>query len=170
MSGPAIRHVQPLKWTAAGLIALILAGDRTPLLVWNATASAPVGLYLAEPVRHLARGDLVLATPPPFVARFAARRGYLPREVPLVKRIGALSGDVVCSIYQDIAIDGRFVANALDKDAKGRPLPHWRGCLILLPGQVFLLMPGVRDSFDGRYFGPVRRTAILGKLVPLWVR
>jgi len=31
-------------------------------------------------------------------------------------------------------------------------------------------MAEVWDSFDGRYFGPVQTSAILGKLVPLWTR
>ena len=74
---------------ALGLIALVLAGDRTPLLVWNATASAPIGLYLTMPIQHLSHGDLVLATPPPDVAQLAALRDYLPRGVPLVKRVEA---------------------------------------------------------------------------------
>ena len=170
MSGQAIRHPNALKWMAFGLVVLFLAGRRTPLLVWNATASAPIGLYLSVPIRHLARGDLVLAMPLPDVARFAASRGYLPLGVPLVKRIAALPGDVVCSVHGVIAINGRFVASALLSDGRGRPLPHWRGCLILMPGQVFLLMSGVRNSFDGRYFGPIPRQAIPGQLVPLWLR
>ena len=170
MSGPAIRRPRALKWSAFGLIALGLSWQQTPLLVWNATASAPVGLYLSTPANTITRGDLVLAMPPPAVAQFAARRGYLPRGVPLVKRVAALPGDVVCSLHRQIAINGRFVAGALLRDGRGRPLPHWRGCLILMQGQVFLLMQGVRDSFDGRYFGPIRRASILAKLVPLWVR
>lgn len=51
------------------------------------------------PARHAAgtqfglsycmHGDLVLATPPPDVAQLAALRDYLPRGVPLVKRVEA---------------------------------------------------------------------------------
>ena len=36
------------------------------------------------------------------------------------------------------------------------------------PGAVFLLMAHVPDSFDGRYFGTVRRRAVIGRLTPLW--
>ena len=170
MSGTGLQRRNVFKWMAFGLSALVLAGNRTPLLVWNATASAPVGLYLTVPIRHLRRGDLVLAMPGPDLAQLAAERRYLPLGVPLVKRVAALPGDVVCSVHRVIAINGRFVASALLQDGRGRPLPHWRGCLILMPGQVFLLMSGVRNSFDGRYFGPISRQAILGQLVPLWRR
>ena len=170
MSGPAIRRPKPLKWAALGLIALILAGHRTPLVVWNATASAPIGLYLSMPIRRLTRGDLVLAMPPPDVAQFAASRGYLPRGVPLVKHVEALQGDTICAIQRDITIDGRQVARRLVTDGAGRALPHWQGCRTLKSGQVFLLMPGVRDSFDGRYFGPISRKFVLARLVPLCLR
>ncbi|NJO35955.1 MAG: S26 family signal peptidase, partial [Rhodospirillales bacterium] len=34
--------------------------------------------------------------------------------------------------------------------------------------EVFLLMEGVADSFDGRYFGPVPTASIIGRLAPLW--
>ncbi len=170
MNGATTTHSEALKWLAFGLIALVLAADRTPLFIWNATASAPIGLYLTVPVRRLVRGDLVLAMPPPHLAQFAADRGYLPRGVLLVKRIEALPGDTICANHSDIAINGRRVADRLATDGAGRPLPHWQGCRALKPGQVFLLMPGVRDSFDGRYFGPIPREAVLGRLVPLWLR
>ncbi len=62
------------------------------------------------------------------------------------------------------------VADQLLFDRRGRPLPNWTGCRTLAEDEVFLLMEGVPDSFDGRYFGPVPMTAIIGKLASLWVR
>jgi len=52
-------------------------------------------------------------------------------------------------------------------DREGRPLPAWQGCRPLAPGEVFLLMANIPASFDGRYFGPIPRAAIIGRLVPL---
>jgi len=51
---------------AAGILAIISLGNWRPIprLVWNGSASAAVGLYWLEPHRHVARGDLVLATLP----------------------------------------------------------------------------------------------------------
>jgi len=88
--------------------------------------------------------------------------------VLLVKRIAALSGDVVCRTGNAVSINHHIVAQALPVDTKGRALPRWRGCQKLGTGDVFLLVPAVADSFDGRYFGPVKRSAVIGKLVPLW--
>ena len=48
-------------------------------------------------------------------------------------------------------------------------MPWWTGCRRLQPGQL-LLLNRTSASFDSRYFGPVERTAILGKAVLLWQR
>ena len=110
----------------------------------------------------------MLAELPDAARRLAAERGYLPAGVPLVKRVAALAGDMVCGAGAAIRINGRQVAERLSADLRGRPLPAWEGCRLLHGGEVFLLMEGVPDSFDGRYFGPVETTAIIGRLVPLW--
>jgi len=141
-----------------------------PRLVWNASASAPVGLYWVKPEAPILRGDLVLATPPDTARRLAAERGYLPAGVPLVKRVAALSGDLVCVDEGEVRFGGRHVAWTISADRQGRPLPQWDGCRSLLDGEVFLLMADVPDSFDSRYFGPVGWDQIAGRLVPLWTR
>jgi conjugative transfer signal peptidase TraF len=140
------------------------------LLVWNATASAPIGLYRVSHGRVAARGDLVLAVPSPPLAAFADARGYLPLGVPLVKRIAAVAGDTVCASGNAIFIDGRLAAARLAVDGQGRPLPAWNGCRTLHSGEVFLLMAGMRASFDGRYFGPTKVSQIAGTLDSIWTR
>lgn len=153
-----------------GLLGFAAFARPTPLIIYNASASAPIGFYRvlsAEPIR---RGDLVLARTPASVRQLAAERDYLPATVPLVKRVVALDGDTVCAIHHAITIDGRHVATQLIADRLGRPLPIWSGCRTLGPGDMFLLMQGVSDSFDGRYFGPIPVSAVIGRLVPLWLR
>ena len=141
-----------------------------PRLVWNATASAPVGLYRVEPAWDLRRGDFVFARLPDAARQLAAARDYLPADVPLVKRVAAMTGDTVCREQARVTINGIAVATALRVDSQGRSLPHWSGCETLGQWEVFLLIPEVQDSFDGRYFGPIATSAIIGKLVPLWTR
>ena len=151
--------------TFLGIRALV---HPAPWLVWNASASAPLGLYGVVHGHAVARGHLVLAEPPDAARRLSAERGYLPADVPLVKRVAAMHGDTVCGAGVAITINGRQVAERLSANSRGRPLPAWQGCRLLHGGEVFLLMEGVADSFDGRYFGPVEATAIIGRLVPLW--
>jgi len=151
-----------------GLVALTAVGPRTPLLIWNASASVPVGLYRVQPPRHLDVTDLVVVRPPDALAGFLAEGGYLPRGVPLLKRIAALLGQQVCRTGIAVTVDGVPFGEALTQDRRGRALPVWQGCSTLADDQVFLLNPERPDSLDGRYFGPVPRDSIVGKALPIW--
>jgi conjugative transfer signal peptidase TraF len=162
------RAVLVLTLFGLGLIGLATLARPAPWLVWNASASAPVGLYRVLPGKPI-RGDLVLVHTPNSVRQLAAEWGYLPATVPLVKRVAAVDGDIVCAAGDVISVNGRVVAERLARDRLGRPLPSWSGCHLLDDGEAFLLMEGVSDSFDGRYFGPIPTAAIIGRLVPLWV-
>jgi conjugative transfer signal peptidase TraF len=139
-----------------------------PLLIYNGSASAPLGFYRLVSGDPITQGDFVLARLPKPAAQLAANRHYLPRSIPVVKRVAALDGDRVCASSGVVRINDRVVAHALPADRAGRPLPAWQGCRALAPGEVFLLMPDAPASFDGRYFGPIPTTAIIGRLVPLW--
>jgi conjugative transfer signal peptidase TraF len=136
-------------------------------LLWNASASAPVGLYLIKPGQPPEVGDMIAARAPDGARQLAATRGYLPSDVPLVKQIAATKGSQVCAMRAHIIVDGRTVARRRKRDAQGREMPWWSGCRWLQPGEV-LLLNRATGSFDSRYFGPVERVAILGKAVLLW--
>src|SRR3546814_8634599 len=77
---------------AVALGVTLLAPPR-PRLVWNASTSAPVGLYAVGDGASLARDDMVIARVPDQFRMFAARRRYLPANVPLVKRVAAAAGE-----------------------------------------------------------------------------
>lgn len=155
-----------------GIAAVVttIADSPRPRLVWNASASAPVGLYAVTPITTPRRGDMVIAWPPSAMRVLAARRHYLPRGVPLVKRIVAVSGDRICAAGDIISIDGRVVAVRRSYDAERRLMPWWSGCITLRRGTVFLLMTQAAGSFDGRYFGPTGPQDLIGKATPIWVR
>jgi type IV secretory pathway protease TraF len=153
----------------AGLAGTLLR-PRSPLLLWNASPSSPVGLYAIGPPARLRAGDTAIAWPPPEARRLAARRHYLPVNVPLVKPVEATLGARVCAVGDRIFVNGRQVAIRLFRDASGRRLPWWLGCIWLREGDVFLLSPGVPDAYDGRYFGITRASEIIGKARLLWRR
>lgn len=161
-----------LSITAAGVVLLAassLLSGRT-VFVWNATASMPPGLYRISTSRALRVGDFVLLRPDRDSARLFAARGYLPLGVPLLKRVGAVAGQTVCEREGHIAIDGELVAEALAADGQGRSLTPWRGCRRLAADEVFVLVPDVAGSLDGRYFGPSPITSVIGRAVPVWIR
>lgn len=140
-----------------------------PRVIWNASASAPIGLWRVHPGARIRTGDMVLVTTPDSVRQLAAQRRYLPANVPLLKRVAARDGDVVCALGQEIFVNGRWIGERRGFDRQGRPLPWWTGCELLRGGRLFLLMD-VPESFDGRYFGPVDESAVIGKATPLWLR
>jgi type IV secretory pathway protease TraF len=47
-------------------------------------------------------------------------------------------------------------------------LPVWRGCRRIAAGEVFLMNGNVPDSLDGRYFGPLAVSAVIGRARPVW--
>ncbi|MFS3137647.1 S26 family signal peptidase [Gluconacetobacter sacchari] len=140
-----------------------------PRLIWNATASTPVGLYRLQPARELHVGDLIAIRPPADIAGMLARGGYLPLGVPLLKPVAALPGQRVCRIGAVVTVDGAVLGNALARDHRGRLLPVWQGCRHVLPGQIFVMNPAVPTSLDGRYFGVLPVDAVLGRAQPLWL-
>lgn len=146
---------------AAALGATLLWPPR-PVLVWNASASAPIGLYAIRYPAGAETGDIVLAHMPPAWRQLAGERRYIPVNVPLVKRVAARESDRVCALGHRIWVNGRGVAERRRRDGLGRLLPWWTGCVILGSGELFLLMES-STSFDGRYFGPTGRRDIIGR-------
>uniref|UniRef100_UPI0027B9B3A6 S26 family signal peptidase n=1 Tax=Dokdonella sp. TaxID=2291710 RepID=UPI0027B9B3A6 len=168
---------------ACGLAALAWASfvHPFPRLIYNPSDSVPVGWYRVDPLHHqpgspprplppsLRVGSIVLTTLPPDAAALAAQRGYLPARVPLLKRVGAVAPQEVCSSGGIVRIDGVPSAAVLLADRWGRPLPSWQQCRRLEPGELFLLSVTNPASFDGRYFGPVRASAVIGVAHPVWL-
>ena len=151
------------------LVAVTEVAPPTPLLLWNTTASAPIGLYRLRPLGRPQVGQLVAARPPEPFATWFDQAGYLPRGVPLVKHIAAVAGQRVCRSGDTLTIDGRTIAHAKTRDRFGRRLPVWSGCHRLDSGEVLLLNPAP-DSLDGRYFGPSHDADLIGRTVPIWTR
>lgn len=139
-----------------------------PKLIWNASASTPIGLYAIEPDRSPEVTDLVAVRAPEPLASFLSDGGYLPRGVPLMKRVAALPGQRVCRTGLAITVDAVPMGEALDRDRRGRPLPIWQGCRDVAQGELFLMNWQVSDSLDGRYFGPLPASAVIGRAIPLY--
>ena len=140
----------------------------TPWLVWNKSESVPIGLYSVRPTGTLYITDLVVANPPEPIATFLADGGYLPRGVPLIKRVLALPGQEVCRKGLHIIINGLELGTAAERDRRGRPLPVWQGCRVVMPDQIFLMNWDEPSSLDGRYFGPMPFSSIVGRAQALW--
>ncbi len=167
---PLRRKLTIFAGVSMGLIAELLAiPPKPPLIVYNASGSAPLGFYRVEN-RLPERGEIAVVQPPPLIELMIVSRGLLPPSVPLLKQIAAAAGDEVCRSEQaggTLSINGKVVAETFDRDREGRALPAWKGCMTLIDGEFFLLQPHPL-SFDSRYFGPVLRCDVLGVARPLW--
>lgn len=165
-----IRRRVAMSGIAIALFALTVAFPPTPRLVWNASASAPIGLYAVSPGAAIDPGDMVIARVPEAWRSIAAQRRYIPANVPLVKQVAAVAGDEVCGLGPVIFVNGLELLQRQAADAKGQPLPWWNGCVRLRGRQVFLAMPDNPASFDGRYFGVTDGDLVVGKADLLWPR
>ncbi|SIT15045.1 conjugative transfer signal peptidase TraF [Paracoccus saliphilus] len=149
-------------------IAVVSVLPVAPKLVWNGTASVPIGFYRIAPSEALALNDLVAVMPPePFVG-FMVERGYIGRETPILKHVMGLPGQRLCRIGRNVTIDAIPLGEAREHDSRGRDLPVWQGCRQLADGDIFLMNPEAGDSLDGRYFGPFPASSVIGRAVPIF--
>ena len=153
-------------------VALVLStmDEATPTYIWNASKSVPIGLYQLQPAGRLAVTELVAVRPPEPLATFLDLNGYLPIGVPMLKRVLALPGQTVCRKELTISVDEIDMGNALSRDSRGRPLPVWQGCQVVGADELFLMNWQSADSLDGRYFGVVPSSSVIGKALPVWTR
>jgi conjugative transfer signal peptidase TraF len=159
-----------LMMFAAVALVLSTTGEATPAYIWNVSKSVPVGLYRLQPAGRLAVTELVAVRPPEPLATFLDLNGYLPIGVPMLKRALALPGQTVCRKGLTISVDGIDMGEALSRDSRGRPLPTWQGCRVVGADELFLMNRQSEDSLDGRYFGFVPNSSVIGEALPVWTR
>jgi type IV secretory pathway protease TraF len=140
-----------------------------PPIIINETISMAKGAYVRTgDADDLKRGEII-AMPMNASAQdyLGGKLGY-PGDTMLIKRVAGLSGDTMCRQGVKVTIHAQ-AAYASRRDASGSLLPHWTGCHVLLPNEVFLLGDHA-SSFDSRYFGPVTKSELGGtyKAVMTW--
>lgn len=155
---------------AASVVVAVIASIISPprlLLIWNTTASTPIGLYTITRATPK-RGDLLVIRLPPDILAVAVSRAILLPNTPILKPVVAVAGDLVCRSGSAVTINGRSAGIARELDQHDRRLPVWRGCRHLSHSQVFVLAQHP-DSFDSRYFGPLDAHAAHGVAHPLMI-
>ena len=143
-------------------IALVLVTSLSPppMIIWNASKGVPIGWYWVEhrePKIH----EIVVVKLDSWPQVYAAERGYLPRNVWLLKPVGAVYPAMVCRFGNYVFVGGKLVAKAKNFDRLRRILPRWKGFLGLKSDEVFLIARP-KDSFDSRYFGPIKLNQVAG--------
>ncbi|MFT4116702.1 S26 family signal peptidase [Bradyrhizobium sp.] len=163
-------RIKTLITMFGGAVALIvpIVLDITPSYIWNASESVPIGLYRVQPADKLFVTELLALQPPEPLATFLDLSGYLPAGLPMLKRVLALPGQTVCRNGLTISVDAIEIADARDRDGRGRPLPKWQGCRVVGDGELFVMNWQSISSLDGRYFGLLPASAVIGRARPVW--
>ena len=161
--------------------AVILGAFAVFGLTINTTPSYPRGIWRQVEVAHppVIRGRMALACPPRSPAfDEAVRRGYTGGQGscpngyrPIMKRIMAISGDVVTfdGAGGAMRVNGQEIPNSARqlRDAAGRPMTPWAGGIIP-PGQALMASDYDPYSFDGRYYGPLPEASIYAYTEPVF--
>lgn len=142
----------------------------------NTTKSIPVGIYwmTGDPVE---KGAYVVFCPPQVsVFDDAKERGYIGAGFCpggygfMMKRVLAAKDDQVAVTDEGVAVNGQLLplSAPLATDKAGRELPRYQATHYTLGNSELLLMSDVSGtSFDGRYYGPIRRNQIKGVVRPV---
>ena len=144
----------------------------------NATLSMPRGVWRVTASAEVRRGDaVVVCLPDGMAARVGLQRGYVGPGAcpggtePLLKVVAAAAGDVVAVGPHGLAVNGAVLAGTtpLIHDAAGRGLPAWPpGIYAVQSGTAWVTTPAA-NSWDSRYWGPVRLADVLGVAHPVAV-
>jgi signal peptidase I len=109
-------------------------------------------------------GEIVVFTHPP--------RDHCPgpQQGDLVKRVIALPGQTIYSSGNSIYINGRLLAEPYlpHHDPLGPAIASRQHPYRVPPGDFYLLGDNRAISCDSRYWGPIKGSSIVGKVVLLW--
>jgi conjugative transfer signal peptidase TraF len=113
---------------------------------------------------------------PTAIAAFGRARGYLgagdchASTQPVLKRVGAVAGDVIALGRDGVTVNGvGALARPIEAaDSAARSLTHIGfGSYRVGDGDVWLFGHSSFHSWDSRYFGPVRLTAVRSVVRPV---
>lgn len=139
-----------------------------PIILWNASPSMDTGFY-ARKSWQPERGSVVFFEIPEAARLYAKQRGLPVGWAGFLKPVAAVAGDEVCvSLDEGLRINGERLAEVERKDSAGVVVAAWPHCRKLLEDEFFLYAPRVPNSYDSRYYGPVRGATIKGVYEPLW--
>lgn len=139
-----------------------------PLLVKNFSSSEKRGFYVVRDIkRDITRGELLLVTFPEQAKPYVAMMPWLNENIPLLKRVGAVSQDLVCQKDGVLTVNGEVLVRVKKEDRLGRDLLSKKGCYQVPDGEFLPINTYSEDSFDGRYFGSISTRLIVGRTQPI---
>jgi len=133
-------------------------------LTYSVSHSVPKSVYLVVPSHEFKRGDLVQFIPPEPYKNFLLTKHWLPRSGLMLKYVYGIPGDFVCNKNHVIRVNKKKLGPVYTFYDKKNKLLQTKFCGILTTNQYLLMSTCVERSYDGRYFGPVIKANIVGKV------
>lgn len=171
------RKIRKIKWFLVGYLLVLFGGFQAleNLLYRNPSISEPLGYYLSLPLVGYGRGDLVMICINNGRYKAILNKlgladvsGQCASGLPyLIKRIGAVKGDVVEVTASGILINGTLQANSyLYPEGRGIKLyPLAVGYKHTLSDGEYFMLGNSPHSFDSRYFGVVKQPDIYRRAI-----
>lgn len=161
----------PLIVTAAALVGLAVLGpawrSTEIIIVRNLSPSLPPGFYLVQPSHSVSLGEIAVFRLPRDVLKKVGGRRWLAHPPLLIKPTAGVTGTRVCHESSAIWINGVRVGPTLLTDSDGLELPQIRGCYRIRRGWFLPLSNRIPNSFDGRYFGALPPSLLIGRAIPI---
>lgn len=154
------RNLLRLIFLSGALGVAFLAASALPdAVIYNASPSMPQGFYTRTNA-PVVLGSIVTVRARDVALAYASARHFTDANDRFLKRVAALSGDMVCARDGVVIVNRTVVAERRALDSSGRALPAWSGCRRL--ADEVLLIGNTADSFDGRYWGPIATRQVEG--------
>lgn len=137
-------------------------------LSYQGSISMPQGWYWLKPIAlPLAHKTIVVFHPDDATRHYLLAHKWLRPRVVLMKYVFAGPGDDVCIKQHTVWINGNKTVDVLANYAVGKPLPQLVFCRALGGDEYWLMSDKIVNSFDSRYFGPVKINNIIAKAYPI---
>jgi len=140
----------------------------------NRSASLPFLVYKIAPltqdteIKHRACVLIDLSKLSNPIIDKGVERGYVNLREPMLKRIGAIPGDIVVLISGFLSVNGEATRiTVASHDSYDEELSAWLTPITLQSGQYWLVSDPKR-GFDSRYFGPIDRSAFTHRAKPVF--
>lgn len=144
-------------------------------LVYNATASQPIGFYLKSYPNSYLHNDLVLVCPVTSVAKWSVEHHIIADgmgcqySAPLLKKIVATAGDRVTVTHKGIIVNDTLIPNTAPIARKVKQWNTFDKEFLLKSGEYIVVANQNNLSFDSRYFGVVTDKNIIAKIRPIFI-
>jgi conjugative transfer signal peptidase TraF len=149
---------------------LALMRSLGPPLYINETPSEPRGIYrlIRHPGPGYRRGMYVIFPVPEEWRTLVYGRGWMRNGIPFLKELAGVPGDTVCVSRDALRINDRYIGPVFERDSRGLSLPQHVGCFVVPAGYFFAASRYLKNSFDGRYFGALPMSLLIGEARPVW--